>query len=376
MASWKIMSADDHVFEPPDLWTSRIESKFKDRAPRIVRIEDGSDWWMCEDLMAMPMVAGSETGVRLEAPEKMSMQDVFENVRPGGYLPEERLKDMDVDGVEASIIYPTVGLSLFGLIQDSELLTSIWKSYNDWLGEFCKQYPQRLKGIALLNVDDVQVGIKELERCTKLGFVGALITVYPPEDKAYYSPEYEPLWAAAQDLGIPLSLHSFTNRLDASQESSKVSLFRPTPTYQCNSDHWVRMSLGDIIFSGVFERYPNLQVGSVEQELSWVPFFVDRLDYNYTQQAKRDHWYTFKEGMLPSDYFHRNVFLGFQEDPLGIRLRDIIGVDQLQWGSDYPHHNSTWPKSRQILEKILVDCTDEEKAKIAGGNAARIYNID
>ena len=143
-----------------------------------------------------------------------------------------------------------------------------------------------------------------------------------------------------------------------------------------NIDHWVRMSLSHMIFSGVFERYPDLRVGSIEMELSWAPHFLDRLDYNYTQRAIGDTSYRFKGDALPSDFFHSNVFLGFQEDALGIRDRHIIGVDQLLWGSDYPHVESTFPRSQQIIEKILADCTEEEKAKIAGGNAARLYNLD
>ena len=137
----------------------------------------------------------------------------------------------------------------------------------------------------------------------------------------------------------------------------------------------MRMSLTDMIFSGVFERYPNLQVGAVEHEVSWAAHFLDRIDYNYDQRARGVTGYRFGENMVPSDYFRRNVFLGFQEDALGIKLRDIIGVDTLMWGSDYPHHESTFPRSREILEEILSECNEEEKAKIAGGNCARVYKI-
>jgi predicted TIM-barrel fold metal-dependent hydrolase len=111
-------------------------------------------------------------------------------------------------------------------------------------------------------------------------------------------------------------------------------------------------------------------------ELSWIPHFLDRIDYTYTQRTHNPGWYWFKNDMLPSEFFHRNVFVGFQEDGLGIQMRDIIGVDNLQWGSDYPHVESTFPRTRQILDEILADCTDEEKAKIAGGNAARVYKLD
>ena len=207
-----------------------------------------------------------------------------------------------------------------------------------------------------------------------MGLVGAMITVYPPEERSYDSPEYEPLWAAAEDLQIPLSLHAGTNRAGAAQQFQSIDTVRPAPIV--NVDHWVRMSLAHIILSGVFERHPRLQIGAIEHELSWVPHFLDRMDYTYTQRQIEFVPYRFKEDMLPSDYFHRNVFLGFQEDGLGIRLRDVIGVDNLLWGADYPHSESTFPRSQEIIEEILADCTEEEKAKIAGGNSARIYHLN
>ncbi len=377
MANYRIISTDSHVYEPPDVWAGRIEPKFKDQAPQVVHLEDMGDWWFCNGHKLVGAFAGAQTGRRFEEPEKLTRADVFENVRPGGYIPEEHVKDMDADGVDIGLIYPTVGLLLYGM-SDGELLTAVFRAYNDWIAEFCKSVPKRLKGIAMLNIDDVQVGIKEMERCFKMGLSGAMITCYPPEERPYDSLEYEPLWAAAQDLGIPLGLHIGTNRPGPGQEFANVDEL--TPAFLCNAEHWVRMSLAQMIYSGVFERYPKLQVGSVEMELSWAPHFIDRLDYNYTQRArdffKKGYWDRYKGDMLPSDYFHRNVFLNFQEDALGIRERHIIGVDNLQWGSDYPHPESTFPRTHQILEEIMVGCTEEEKAKIAGGNAARVYHFD
>ena len=373
MANYRVISSDNHVVEPADLWTSRGESKFKDRAPHIEHLEEG-DWWFCDGRKVQDLGVGGQVGVRFEEPEKLSREVRFEAVRPGGYIPEEHVKDMDLDGIDVSIVYPTVGLLLYG-VPDGELLTSVFRTYNDWVGEFCSADPKRLKGIAMLNVDDVQEGVTELERCAKMGFVGAMITVYPPEEHSYYRPEYEPLWAAAQDADMPLSLHIVTNRPGPGQEFQHRDT--QTPSFMSNVDHWVRMSLGHMIFSGVFERYPGLQVGSVEMELSWVPHFLDRIDYTYTQREQEFFGgYRFKGSALPSDFFHSNVFLGFQEDALGIKLREIIGVDQLMWGGDYPHTESTFPRSREILEEILADCTEEEKAKIVGKNSARVYRLE
>ena len=374
MADYRVISSDNHVFEPVDLWTGRGESKFKDRFPHIESLEQG-DWWVCDGMKVMSSTAGSQAGLRFEEPEKLSSDGGrIEDVRPGGYIPEEHIKDMDIDGIDVSIVYPTVGLGLYS-VPDSDLLTSMFSTYNDWVGEFCSAIPKRLKGIAMLNIDDVDVGVKELERCAKLGFVGAMIPVAPAMGRPYDREEYKPLWAAAQDLGIPLSLHIQTNRPGPGQDFGNPDTMRPA--LMSNVDHWVRMALGDIIFSGAFERYPKLQVGSVEMELSWAPHFLDRIDYNYTQRDQElSAGHRFKGDALPSDFFHNNVFLGFQEDALGIRDRHIIGVDNLMWGGDYPHEESTFPRSRQIIEEILVDCTEGERAKIAGGNAARVYGFD
>ena len=375
MAGYKTVSSDDHVFEPADLWTSRIEPKYRDRAPHLFhREEDNTDWWTCEGIKGASGGSGGElAGARFEDPEKLRFGGAFEDVRLGGYIPEEHIKDMDIDGVDVSIVYPTVGLMMYS-VKDGEMLNSVFSTYNDWVAEFCQASPDRLKAVGMLNLDDVQVGIREMERCAKMGLVGAMISVYPIENRPYDSPEYEPLWAAAQDLQMPLSLHISTNRAgpdDPFLDAEEVGAAAYT-----NVDHWVRMSLAHMIFSGVFERYPKLQVGSVEMEVSWVPHFLDRLDYNYTQRPKTGNWHTFQEDMMPSDYFHRNVFLVFLEDHLGIKDRHIIGVDNLLWGSDYPHIEGTFPNSQQILEEILAGCTDEEKAKMVGGNAERVYGLN
>ena len=226
----------------------------------------------------------------------------------------------------------------------------------------------------MLNTDDVPVAVKEMQRCHKIGLIGAMITVYPTEERPYALPEYEPLWATAQEPGNaakPPHRHQ-----SAAPGQPFVDIESTGAAALTNVDHWVRMSLAHMIFSGVFERYPKLRVGSVEMEFSWALHFLDRFDYNYTQRPPTGDWYIFKENMLPSDYFHRNIFLSFQDDALGVKNRDIIGLDKLAWGSDYPHPESTFPRSREVIEEILGDCTDEEKAKIAGSNIARIYHLN
>ena len=367
-----ILSSDSHVFEPPDLWTKRIDAGFRDRAPRMQRI-DGADQLVVE---ADQVISGigliSNAGARFEAPETISGQGRFEDVPRGGYDPDQHLADMRLDGVAGEVLYPSQGLFYFR-VTDTPLMSAIFRAYNDWLAEFCRRDPARLKGIAMVNLDDVADGIRELERAARLGLAGAMITEYPLEHRRYDQPEYEPFWAAAQALGMPLSLHTATRRQgrirgapgktlrDASSRATKV--IGPAT------------SLCDMIFSGVFERYPRLIVAVVEFELSWAPYLLDQMDYTYRERHE-EAIYRFKDGLRPRDFFHRNVVLSFQEDAVGIRLRDLIGVDNMMWGSDYPHSESTFPQSRKILAEILAGVPDDEQAKIVGGNTARVYGFD
>jgi predicted TIM-barrel fold metal-dependent hydrolase len=367
-----VLSSDSHVFEPPDLWQTRIDAAFRDRAPRIERI-GGADQIVVEaDQILSGIGLISNAGARFEAPESISAQRRFEDVHQGGYDPEQHLKDMQLDGVAGEVIYPSQGLFYFK-VADTPLMSAIFRAYNDWLADFCRADPARLKGIAMINLDDVQDGIKELERAARLGFAGAMIAEYPLEHRRYDQPEYEPFWAAAAALNLPLSLHTATRRQgkirgvgertlrDASSRSTKV--FYPA------------MSMCDMIFSGVFERYPNLTLAIVEFELAWVPHVLSAMDYTYRERHD-EAIVRFGNGMIPSDFFHRNVVLSFQEDAIGIRLRDVIGVDNMMWGSDYPHSESTFPQSRKILSEILAGVPDDEQAKIAGGNTARVYHFD
>lgn len=225
----------------------------------------------------------------------------------------------------------------------------------------------------MVNADEPSEGVKELQRAAKLGLVGAMIAVSPLPDRPYGLADYDVFWAAAQDLGLPISLHTATQRPGPGVPT--LDNAGQTATQRANIDHWVRTSLCDIIYAGVFERFPKLTVAAVEFELAWVPYFLRMLDYVYIERQQQAT-YRFKNQMLPSDFFHGNIYVSFQEDDLGIRLRELIGVEQLMWGSDYPHAESTWPKSREILERILADIPNAEKAKIAGGNVARLYHFN
>ena len=372
MDSHLVISSDSHVFEPPDLWTRRIDAPFRDRAPRMVRAGEVDQLVVEQDQVIAGIGLISNAGARFENPEQISAQGRFDDVHVGGYDPDQHIKDMKIDGVAGEVLYPSQGLFYFK-VADTQLMSAIFRAYNDWLADFCATNPNRLKGIAMVNLDDVAEGVAELERTARMGMAGAMITEYPPDDRRYDSQEYEPLWAAAQDLNMPLSLHTATRRegrnigtgsgsvRDASDRATKV--FYPAT------------SMCDMIFSGVFERYPRLKLVIVEFELSWVPYLLDSMEYTYAERHE-EALYRFKGGARPSDFFHNNVYLSFQEDGVGVRLRDIIGVDNLMWGSDYPHSESTFPRSREILAEILSGVPADEQAKIVGATAASLYSFN
>ena len=376
MADGVVISSDSHVFEPPDLWNDRIDAKFRDRAPQIKRVGDVDHLVVEGDQTIAGIGLLINAGARFDAPESISHHGRLEDVYVGGYDPDQHIKDMKIDGVSAEVLYPSQCLFYYK-IADSALTSAVFRAYNDWLAEFCQTNPERLKGVAVLNVDDVQDGINELERSAKKGLVGGMITEYPGEGRRYDNPEYEPLWAAAQALNMPLSLHTGTRRgrdlygraLGDAVRSVRDATARATKVF------YPAASMCDMIFAGVFERYPGLKVAIVEFELSWAPYVLTSMDYTYEERVE-EALYRFKGDALPSDFFHNNIYLSFQEDDVGIRLRDVIGVDRLMWGSDYPHPESTFPKSREILDRILEGVPQDERDKIVGANVARLYGFD
>ncbi len=372
-----LLSSDSHIVEPPDLWQGR-EGGLGERMPRVVAQDDGH-WWYVDGRKTMSFL-GIQTGKRFEGrPEELRTSGSFAQVRPAAYDPAAYVAENEGDGVFGSVLYPSQGLVLFS-VPVEDVVSQAMRGYNDWIAEFCRADPARLKGIAMLNLDDVDAAVAELARCRALGLAGALITVQPPRWQPYRSPVYERFWAAAQDLDLPLSLHTATERGDVRGGDAAFTLDVQSvpPSVFVNKDYAIRQALAELIFSGVFERHPRLRVGSVEHELAWIPFFLDQMDYTYTQRPPRGpDWQRFRDpGALPSDFFRRNVFASFQEDRVAMRVRDVIGVNTLMWGSDYPHTESTFPRSREILSEILADVDAEERAAIVSRNCAALYHFD
>ena len=370
VGSYAINSGDTHVVEPPDLWTSRLPQAFRDRAPHVERVGE-RDFWFIEGRNLC------HTGYKASRWDPREYSGVVDDQRPGGRLPKECLEDSDLDGVDVNVFFPSPAITFYA-VPESAFLQAIFRAYDDWLAEFCAYEPRRLKGVAALTpCDDVAAAVAELQRCVELGFVGGMIPMLSAPDPTYDDPRYDQLWEAAQGLGVPLMMHTGGIRhVETAANMLNQNAAPRRPTYM---DANARENMTALIFGGVFERYPRLQIGIMEMGTGWVPFFMRMLDRGYV--VKREGGprpKEFGDGIAPSDFIRRNIFFGYQDEDLGVEFRDLIGVDNLVYANDYPHSDCVWPRSREVLERIFsaAGCSEEEKAKLAGGNAARIFGLE
>ena len=380
MPNYKVLSADSHVVEPPEVYKSIDRKKYgEQRIPTLVRKRDSRgepyDAWCIAGKEYIKNAGVTRAGERFEDTPRVARGTLWDTVPKGAYEPGAMLAALEKDGIGGAVVQAT-NTFFFYHWEDSEMINVVCAAFNDWMSEFCRPHRDRLKGIGAINVDYVSVACEELERCARLGLTGAFIPVAPLPGRPYRDPMYERLWETAADLEMPLLMHIASHRAGMSAEVDAV--WKSEPIWPAGmrptQDYWVRYAMTDMIFAGIFERHPKLRVGSVEHEISWAPHWLRNMDLTYLERPMYVP-YKSKENMLPSDYWRRNLFAVFTEDDVGVRCRDIIGVDNMLWGNDYPHSESTWPKSMEYLDKFLTGVPDEERRKIVHDNAARIFKF-
>jgi len=375
----RVISADSHMTEPENLWTDRLDKKYGDRAPRVIRSEaKGQYLFVAPDISPFPVAGGfaaGRSGDELkEFMRRADKDEGYKAARPSGWDPVERLKDQDVDGVQAEILYTTLGMPLFGL-HDSELQRACFRVYNDWVAEFARHDPRRLHAIALVSLEDIEAGAKELERAAKIGLKGAMIWGSPPKERPYWQKSYDRFWSAAQELEMPLSLHVITGKKPPRAKEEREKVRSEDPGFirgYMNILHEVQRSLTDIICGGVLMRFPRLKIVSAENDSGWIPHYMYRLDHAFEKFGT-----LMREplDMKPSEYIRRNLWATFQDDPIGPMLFRYFGEDNFMWASDFPHTDSTWPHSQEVIARDFVDVPAAVKQKIICGNAANLYRI-
>ncbi len=368
MTDYRIFSADSHFVEPVNMWAERMDAKFRDRAPHTIQGHDGQDgeFFACENINPVAVAGFFGSGKTAEElPEHIKRG--FDVAPKSVWDPAERLKEQDADGVSGEVLYPSMGMLLFGL-DDAELRASCFRAFNDWAAEYCSYNTQRLVGAGVVELEDIPTAVAELERIAKKGLRGSLIWGAPPEDRPYSLPDYDPFWAAAQDLQIPLSLHILTGRGGVQFDLRRVLYgYMKLPQE-------VQLTFADMIAGGVFERFPRLKVVSAENDVSWIPHFLYRLDHAYDRLR---HLQGLTLSMLPSDYMRRNMLATFQFESANVEFtRQIYGADNIAWSSDYPHTDSTWPRSKEFLSEALKDVPEDGMRKIVGENVINFYGLN
>jgi predicted TIM-barrel fold metal-dependent hydrolase len=368
MNTLKVIDADAHMLELPGLWTEGLDKRFRDRAPRIVRDPGGRKglFFVCEDLPPLRVSGAFAAGKTFD---KKFLEAGLDSAPAGGWDPAERLKDMELDGVEAAVLYTTMGFVLFW-IEDAEFQEDCFRVYNDWLAQFCSYAPERFAGLAMISLFDVERARRELERCARMGLKGALIWAAPPEDRSYTARAYDSFWAAAQELKMPLSLHTLTGRTKAAQqdESDIGELYARMVIRTQEAQH----SICSMIFGGVFERFPGLKIVSAENDIAWVPHLLERADKYYRRFRQG---YGTALSLKPSEYFRRQVFATFIDDPLGLKIYSYLGADNFMWSTDYPHQAATWPHTMEVLARDFAALPEADRRKIVRENCARVYGF-
>lgn len=365
-------SCDSHVVEPAVVFAG-LEERFGSRAPRVVQNPDGKvGTYVAFGGTLMNVGRLGIAGNRLDNPRTHElMARGYEGLNPGVHDPVARLEEQRRDGIVGEVMYPSVNMAAFSY-PERDVVQAVFQRHNDWIRDYCSYAPERLVGIGCLPLPDVDAAIAELQRIAKMGIRGAAIPCTSPIEKPYNHPDFEPFWDAVEDTGIPLSMHIFCGStpdmgLPAHWGGPGNSIIGYTMTHGP-----MVATMAQLICGGVAEHHPKLRFIISEFETGWLGHVLQRLDhatYRVPTEASPDL------KMKPSEYFRRQFYATFEDDYAGILTRHLIGVDNLIWGNDYPHHDSIWPNSMAVLERIFHGVPQDEIEKMTSTNVMKLYGI-
>lgn len=375
---YRLISADSHLEISPDRWTGRVPATDRHRAPRLVRL-DGGNGLIIEN---RPLYI---VGLDLSGKpyEEHSVKDARFEGSPGTASPEQRLREQDADGVDAEVLFTTPPNHHFWRgIQDDEAYKSVVHAYNEFLAEeYCAVAPDRLIGMGAIPMSCVTDAVAELEYCARAGLKGVALNAFP-HGKAFPIPEDDRFWAAARDLNMAITVHAsfigaegptfyYARRPgEGGFGSDPVTLLMRFGGGQTR--HVIQM-----MFAGVFDRFPSLRIFNAETMIGWIPYALEQIDDTYERSC---HWMERLYGLEPlpeppSAYIRRHCVWGFLRDRHGVRVRHEIGIENAMWGSDFPHAAGNWPHSRQVLDNMLTGVPDEERYQITCGNAIEFFHL-
>ncbi len=370
---YNVIDADGHILEPLDLWTKYMDPKFRDRAPRIVKGENGKERLVMEEHQVGDGRLGIGRIGAVGARQGVVAADTMEykDGKPGGFDPHARIPDMDADGIDAAFLYPSLGL-FAGAIHDPELAAATCRAYNRWLADYCKPYPDRLFGVAMLPLQSVDLAIDEMKFARKeLGFRAGFIRPNPYSDKMIHEERYEPFWQAAEELDFAIGFHEGAS---SGMPTVGVDRFDGRGARHIIS-HTMEMMLAcmSVVWGGIADRHPKLRVGFLESGGGWVAPWLDRMDRHFDDQGFNDSGLS----MRPSEIFQRNCWISFEPVEGSIKvLADYIGPNKILWATDYPHPDGFFPGAPDMIRSRMKGLSEETQHGVMAGGAMGFYGLN
>ncbi len=376
---YRVISTDDHLQEAPHTWTARMsKAKWGDKIPQVVETGDGADTWMIYGQKRTPPSIAIVHGAM---PDRTKPPVRWAEVPKNTYVPAERIKAMDQDGVDIHTFFANIagiaGHAFSDPKFDEEYRLECIRAYNDYqIEEWSGPYPGRFITLAILPMWDATKAVAEAKRTAALGIHGISFAFpqqfgYPHIAERYW----DPLWAYAQEANLSINLHigsggSMGITLAPAFAGQSAMLRLAEGSTRTISANVQVMSI--MLFSGIMERFPRLKIVSAESGLGWVPYLLEVADHQWDRQALA------REGMAikPSEYFRRQCYVNFWFEVVGLEMREHIGVDNIMWESDFPHPTCTWPKSQHYIERSMARLSPAERQKILVENAVKVFNLD
>ncbi len=369
-----LISADDKVQETPETWTSYISSQqWGDRIPHLQERDDGSQFWVVagQPLHDRPL---AETGALM--PDRNQLPQRWDEVPPAAYDPGERLRAMDADGVDAQVLYPSLSGNsgeILGAIQDPELQLACVQAYNNWLIDAWATKSPRLIPQCLVPIDDPRAAATEAARAIELGHRGVILpgTPWNLQDVPHINdPAWDPLWNVCQEAEVPVCFHSGATpnlRLEAWDNFSPVladainAITGPVSSVPI---------LANLLFSRILTRFPSLKYVLSDTSLAWGAYLIETADHQFERQRLHLEGYDLK----PSELFRRQCYMTGWYDRAGLQVRSYLGVENILWQTNFPRATSTWPNTRQYIQRSFAHIPDDERQQILTKNPTTLYN--
>jgi predicted TIM-barrel fold metal-dependent hydrolase len=368
-----LVSVDDHVVEPPNMFEGRIPAKYEGMFPQVVTKADGTDCWQFEGQEATNVGLNAVAG---RPPDEYGAEPTrFSEIRPGCFDIHERVRDMNANGVAAAMNFPSYPQfcgQYFARAEDKDLASAVLRAYNDWhIDEWCGTYPGRMIPLALGPIWDPRLMADEVHRVAKKGCHAVTFSENPTKlgYPSMHDEHWDPFWQACSEENTVVCLH-----IGSSSQVVITSLDAPVDTMITLQPMNIVQAAADLIWSPLLRKFPDLTLALSEGGIGWIPYFLERVDRVY----KQHHAWTKQNfgSKLPSEVFLERIVTCFIDDAFGIENRHKLNLDMITWECDYPHSDSTWPASPEALTSYLTDVPDDEVAKITHLNAMRLFSFD